>query len=226
MSATASEPRGFAEQYLDPGERLAEVLFGLIMVLTITLTAGLTMGHEPGAARGMLIAAIGSNVAWGVIDGGMHIMGALLERGRRARLLWAVRHAPDEPAALAVIGRALDNTLVGLASGDERLSVYRDLRALALKSEPPAVRITRDDVMGALASCWLVVLGTVPAAVPFLLMHDTHRALRVSNGLLLGLLFLTGFTWGRYASVNRWVAGAAFLAIGTALVGVAIALGG
>jgi hypothetical protein len=226
MSATASEPRTFVEKYLDPGERLAEVLFGLIMVLTITLTAGLTVGHEPGAVREMLVAAIGCNIAWGIIDGGMYIMGALLERGRHARLITAIKGAPDEASALEMIGRGLDDTLVGLSSADQRMKVYRGLRELALKTEPPKVRITRDDVMGALASCWLVVLATVPAAVPFLLMHDATRALRTSNGLLLGLLFLVGFSWGRYANVNRWVAGAAFLALGTVLVAVAIALGG
>jgi hypothetical protein len=226
MSDTASEPRIFAKKYLDPGERLAEVLFGLIMVLTITLTAGLTVGREHGAVRELLIAAIGCNLAWGIIDGGMYIMSALLERGRYARLITAIRSAPDEASALVPIGRALDGTLVGISPGEARLRVYHDLRELALETDPPKVRITRDDVMGALASCWLVVLATVPAAVPFLLMDDARLALRTSNGLLLGLLFLVGFSWGKYASVNRWLAGMVFLAVGTVLVGVAIAFGG
>jgi hypothetical protein len=226
MSFTVSKPRGFVDKYLDPGDRLAEILFGLIMVLTITLTAGLTIGQEPGAARELLVAAIGCNIAWGIIDGGMYIMGALLERGRHARLLSKIHAAPDEAAGLHLVGRALDDTLIGRAPNDQRLAVHRGLWELALKTEPPRVRITRDDVMGAVASCWLVIAATIPAAVPFLLMDDAHRALRVSNGLLLGLLFLVGFSWGRYANVNRWVAGAVFLAVGTVLVGVAIALGG
>jgi hypothetical protein len=226
MSDTASEPHRWFHDYLDPGERLAEVLFGLIMVLTITLTAGLTVGHEPGAAREMLIAAIGCNIAWGIIDGGMYIMSALLERGRHARLVIAIKSAPDEASALGPIGRALDGTLVGLSPAHERLRVYHDLRELALKTDPPKVRIHRDDVMGALASCWLVVVATIPAAVPFLLMDDARLALRTSNGLLLGLLFVIGCSWGQYASVNRWLAGLVFLAVGTVLVGVAIAFGG
>jgi len=226
MSATASEPHRWFQDYLDPGERLAEVLFGLIMVLTITLTAGLTVGHEPGAAREMLIAVIGGNIAWGIIDGGMYLMSALLDRGRHARLIRVIRNAPDEAAALVPIGRALNDTLIGLSPAEDRLRVYRDLRELALKTEPPTVRITRDDAMGAVASCLLVVLTTVPAVVPFLLMDDTRLALRTSNGLLLGLLFLVGFSWGQYASVNRWLAGLVFLAVGTVLVGVAIAFGG
>jgi hypothetical protein len=34
----------FVPKYLDPASRLGEILFGLMMVLTVTLTAGLTIG--------------------------------------------------------------------------------------------------------------------------------------------------------------------------------------
>ena len=40
------EKQTFVERYLDPASRLGEVLFGLIMVLTVTLTAGLN-ASEP-----------------------------------------------------------------------------------------------------------------------------------------------------------------------------------
>jgi len=36
----------FFERYLEPADRLNEVLFGLIMVLTFTLTAGFAVGES------------------------------------------------------------------------------------------------------------------------------------------------------------------------------------
>ena len=53
---------------LDPSERTAEVLFGLIMVLTFT---GSLSAAEAGPddIRAMLIGALGCNIAWGIIDG-------------------------------------------------------------------------------------------------------------------------------------------------------------
>src|SRR5512134_3543558 len=93
----------FFRRYLEPAERLNEILFGLIMVLTFTLTAGLAIEDGPGAARELLIATLGCNVAWGIIDGAMYLMGALMERSRRARTLAAVQRAPDEATALAEI---------------------------------------------------------------------------------------------------------------------------
>ena len=65
----------------------------------LTFTGSLSIadaGRED--IRTMLIGALGCNLAWGIIDGGMYIMGALLERGRHARLLSAIRAAPDEAA--------------------------------------------------------------------------------------------------------------------------------
>jgi len=55
---------------------------------------------------------------------------------------------------------------------------------------------------------------------------DPHVALRVSNGVLIGMLFGLGWTWAGYAGVSRLKAGLAVMAIGVALVALAIALGG
>jgi hypothetical protein len=56
---------------LDPMERISEVLFGLIVVLTITGALAVATEHHPDI-RTMLIGAIGCNLAWRIIDGGMY----------------------------------------------------------------------------------------------------------------------------------------------------------
>jgi VIT1/CCC1 family predicted Fe2+/Mn2+ transporter len=86
--------------------------------------------------------------------------------------------------------------------------------------------ITKADFMGAFWSFWLVVLSSAPAAIPFLLIDDAHRALRFSNAILLAILFLTGYKWARYTLGNPWVVGLVFLSGGIGLVLMAIALGG
>ena len=60
--------RGFAASYLDPASRLGEILFALIMMLTVTLAAGFNVAEGRRGVRQLLLAAIGSNVAWGIID--------------------------------------------------------------------------------------------------------------------------------------------------------------
>jgi hypothetical protein len=75
----------FVPRYLDPASRLGEILFGLIMVLTVTLTAGLTVSDGKAGVRQLLLAAIGCNFAWGIIDAVMYIMNCITVRRGKAQ---------------------------------------------------------------------------------------------------------------------------------------------
>jgi Uncharacterized membrane protein len=79
--------------------------------------------------------------------------------------------------------------------------------------------IAKEDVYGALACFWLVFISCLPASLPFFFFSDPHLALRISNFLLIALLFLVGQKWAQYAGTNRLAAGAAMVAIGLVLVG-------
>src|SRR5215475_2288862 len=48
------DPHGWIRRSLDPGQRMGEVMFGLIMVLTFTLTAGLSVSEGPEGVRELL----------------------------------------------------------------------------------------------------------------------------------------------------------------------------
>ena len=83
LSASPAPHRGWYRRFvehLDPGERLGELLFGLIMVLTFTLGAGIELQGDRTATRDLLIAALGCNAAWGIIDAALFLMGRLSER--------------------------------------------------------------------------------------------------------------------------------------------------
>ena len=81
-------------RYLDPGETLAEVLFGLIMVLTITAGAGIVSASEQLDTRKLVAAALGCNVAWGVIDAVLFVLGGLFYRSQRARFFRELTFPP------------------------------------------------------------------------------------------------------------------------------------
>ena len=83
--------RRFVE-HLDPGEQLGELLFGLIMVLTFTLGAGIELGERE-ETRELLIAALGCNAAWVIIDAALYLIARLSERGRLHRLVKSIRAA-------------------------------------------------------------------------------------------------------------------------------------
>ena len=219
--------QSFVQKYLTPGESLGEILFGLIMVLTFTLTAGIELREEGRAgARHLLIATIGCNLAWGIIDGVMYLMNCLFDRSRRTRIMLAVQHAQDREAALTCIQRELHPALAGVTSEDDRARLYEGILALISRATPEKSRVEKDDLYGALASFLMVFLSTIPAAVPFMFISQPFVALRVSNFLLLALLFFVGYKWAHYTQISRLGMGFGLMFIGLALVGIAVALGG
>jgi VIT1/CCC1 family predicted Fe2+/Mn2+ transporter len=217
----------FVNKYLDPATSMGEVLFGLIMTLTFTLSAGLTIQEEGReGARQLLIATIGCNMAWGVIDGVFYMLGQLFERGRLRRLALRVRETVQQDKALSLVASEMDEILESVTAADERQKLYRRIVERVRTAELRPNRITREDVMGAVASFWLVFFSSLPAAVPFLFIDDARFALRVSNAILLGLLFWAGYSWARYTTARPFWTGLVFLLVGSALVVMAIAFGG
>ncbi len=147
-------------------------------------------------------------------------------RRRRARVIRAIRSAEDEPAALAAIRREIEPNLAEVTRAEDREPLYRSIRALLQTATPVPMGMGREDWLSALAVFVLVSATALPAVLPFLLVRDPHLALRISNWLLVALLFGVGFRWARYVDLNPWRAGLVLASIGVALVGVAIALGG
>ena len=216
----------FAHRYLDPASRLGEILFGLIMVLTVTLTAGLTVGEGRAGVRQLLFAAIGCNIAWGIIDAVMYIMNCITVRSGKLRLVKAVRRSPDGKAALALIQDEIEPELQELLAPENAEALSRSVLKHIAQAQVAEKTLTKDDFYGALACFWLVFVSCLPAAISFLIFSQPHFALRVSNFLLIALLFLVGQKWAQYAGTNRLVTGSAMVAIGLVLVGIAILLGG
>src|SRR5881394_3454071 len=136
-------PEGFftrsSRRVLEPIERVSEVLFGLIMVLTFTGSLSIAeAGRED--IRTMLIGALGCNLAWGIIDGILYLMGCLSERGRGIRALRAVQRAASAADAHRAIGDALPPLVAAQLTPGEYESLRE--RLARLPEPPPRPRLT------------------------------------------------------------------------------------
>jgi VIT1/CCC1 family predicted Fe2+/Mn2+ transporter len=73
----------------------------------------------------------------------------------------------------------------------------------------------------------LVFLSTFPVVIPFLVMRENAMlALRLSNAIAIGMLFLTGLAFGRIAGRKPWIMGISMVVLGCVLVALTMALGG
>src|SRR5215831_11076764 len=163
-----------SKRLLDPTERISEVLFGLIMVLTITGSISVA-GEGREEVRTMLLGALGCNLAWGIIDGVFYLMGILSERARGIIALRALRKTTDAGDAHRIIAGALPPLLASVLAPAE-LEVMRE--KLNQLPEPPARLLpTKDDWLAAAGVFLLVFLSTFPVVIPFMFVSEARLAL-------------------------------------------------
>ncbi|MFN8472292.1 MAG: VIT1/CCC1 transporter family protein [Anaerolineae bacterium] len=216
----------FISDHLAPVDRLAEIIYALLIILTFTLATKAI--NADADARQLMLAALGCNIAWGMIDGVMYILTSVFERGRLYRFVTRYRQSPDPVKAMQAIANELDDTLAPLASEDERKQLYAGIVTLLTDENVPArPGATREDVLGAVAIFAIVVLASLPPIVPFFVFWwNALFALRVSNMVTIGMLFVVGWNWARYTGANRLKAGLALMGLGIVMVLISIPLGG
>jgi hypothetical protein len=218
--------RSFIIRYLDADDILGEVLFGLIMTLGFTLGAGLIVQEGKDAIRQVLLGIIGCNVAWGLVDGAMYIISSMFDRSRKARLLQLIQQSTTDEDAIAIVGRELDPSLEPFATEKERRQLYQSVLVRLKNVAPQRNHLKKEDIYGAVATFWLVFVFAIPAVAPFLIFTDRFVALRVSDLLLLSLLFLVGYHLGRALHTNPWTLGSIVFLVGLVCVAIVVALGG
>src|SRR6187455_61764 len=131
MTSERSKP---SKRLLDPVDRVSEILFGLIMVLTSTNT--LSVATAGRAEIGTMIwGALGCNLAWGIIDAALYVMGCINERGRDILMLRAMRQPVSPEESRRLIADTLPEPLAAVLSPNEAEAMRQKLVQLP---QPPA----------------------------------------------------------------------------------------
>jgi len=212
-----------AHRLLEPKDRISEVLFGLIMALTVTNSLGVAT-HAENDLRTLLAGALGCNTAWGIIDATMYLLAPLSERGRAIAMLRDLRGPIDLAVVRERIADALPPIVASVLDQDELEKIRQKLIGLPEPSDRP--RLTRADWLAAFGVFLLVFLSTLPVVIPFMLIGDARLALRASNAVGIAMLFLSGSALGRYSGIHPARLGLVLAMVGAALVSIAVALGG
>lgn len=211
------------DRLLDPMERLSEILFALIMVLTFTCSFSVAQAGRD-EVRALLVGALGCNLAWGMIDGVIYLMGSFCMQGNKI-VQWKTLNAASSPQdAHRIITNALPPLVASILSPPEIEAIHQKLSRLP--GVPKRPQLKKADWLGALGVFLLVFLSTFPVAFPFIFIHNAKLALRVSNLVAIAMLFLVGVRVGQYAGQHPWRMGFLMVVIGGVLVGITIVLGG
>ena len=225
MTASADSGQdGFtteSKRLLDPIDRISEILFGLLMAVTIVGSLSIaTAGRDE--VRTVLVGALGCNLAWGLVDAVMYLVRQLTEKTRNDALVRQLRSA-DGPTAQRIIARALPAGVSPLVGPAEIAAMHA--RLLALPVGRP--RLDGQDFLAAFGVFLLVVVATFPVVLPFLLLSDLPTAMKFSRYVTVAMLYAAGHGLGRYAGHPRpFVTGALMALLGVALILAIMALGG
>jgi hypothetical protein len=208
---------------LDPIDRISEVLFGLIMVLTFT--GSISVGSEGRAEiKELLWAALGCNLAWGIIDAVFYLMGIIFSRGHGLSVIKKMKVTYDKEASRNLLQDELPLLLSAVLKPEEVDSLKE--RLVNLETLPQKKIISSSDLLGAFLIFLLVFTCTFPVALPFVFFQNTFFALRISNSIALLMLFFGGVSVARYSGFRPYKTGSILVILGIILVALTIALGG
>src|SRR6476659_489547 len=107
---------------------------------------------------------------------------------------------------------------------EDRTRLYQSFLALSTRAMPFRKGLRREDFVAAAIIFALVSAPAVPGAIPLLLLADSNLALHLSNWVLILLLFLVGYWWGRYTDAPPWRVGLTAMLLGMFMVLVAVVL--
>ncbi len=222
MSQLQQIEQAVREPLLHPVDRVSEMIFGLFMALTFVGVVSMATA-ERDEIRTMLIAALGCNLAWGLVDAVMYLVRTIADRGRLVTLTRSIREA-DAEVGRRILQDALSPPVAKLTTTTE-IEAMRG-RLLARADVPERPRLQRDDFLAAFGVFLIVVASTFPVALPFVFITDAGTALFVSRAIGLGMMFLGGLALGRYAGYGSWKTGLMMAGLGTVVIVVVVALGG
>jgi len=214
-------------RFLDPGDALGEVLFGIIMSLTFTVGARFFLAKGEFDRNDLIVGALGCNIAWGVIDAVLFVLGAVFFRSQRAHFYRALRAAPDDKAALATVEDqfGLEDEPLNIPPED-RARLYQAIVTIGRRATPARIRVTKDDLVAAFLVFALVTFTAIPLIIPMIMIRDESVAVRVANSVQIVLLFLGGWRWGSYTDLAPWKVGVAVTALGVGMSLMNVLLGG
>jgi hypothetical protein len=223
VNETTNPAQADREPVLSVVDRVSEMLFGLFMAIAVTGAVSVA-DQGNGQIRTMFIAALGCNLAWGLVDAVMYLVSTISDRGRLLSLIHAVRAEPDPKAGCGLIERALSKVAAGLFT-EKEIEAVRG-RIMALTDVPEAPRLNRGDTRAALAIFLIVVASTFPVVLPYMVFADVWVAKTVSRAVALVMMFGGGLALGHYAGFGSWRVGFAMVLLGSGLVVAIEALGG
>lgn len=221
-------PKGllqFIKNNLSTGDRLTEIFYGVFMVSVVTGMINATRDpSDPFAEWAMLIAALGVNISWGIIDGLTNVIGGLIDRADEDRLINSLRADKNNSQLKDKLLEDLQDSAVGHLNDSERIRVA-DMILAESPEESKKYFPSKDDYKIALAVFLIDFITIFPVVLPFIIFQDADRAVFFSHTIAVILFFLIGYYWALHLNWNKLKTGIILAVIGATVIAVSFYFG-
>ena len=202
----ARQTIAFVGETLSLGDRLSELLYGVLMVTSIS---GLVLIGEPGGENDlyyMLVVLFITIVMWGLLDGISYALLSSANRAERESLVESLEAESDQLKRREAIEEDLEGTLVSRLDEESRLKII-DIVSSGLPRNGKRMvknKLTSYEKSIVLAAFLLDFIPLIILVFPYLFFDSVKTAALTSHIIALGMFVIIGFYYAKYANLNKW----------------------
>lgn len=188
------------------GNRLSELFYGVMMVAVVTGLIKNDLPPSQGTLRLLLIAALATNLTWGIIDGVTSMYGGLVNRADYNNIANRFREDNNNPQTREMVRKSLQGTIVENL-GEEEQSGIVDMIGAGEPVTGQRYPATRADWNITIATIFIDFILVFPVVLPYLLIDNVRWAVFASHTIAIILIAGVAVVWARNLRLNTKKAG-------------------
>jgi hypothetical protein len=196
----------FIGETLSLGDRLSELLYGVLMVSSISGLVVFAGPPEESNYNYMLIVLFITIVLWGLLDGISYALLSAADRAERETLVEALGKGVDAASRKQAIAEDLDETLISRLDERSKAQIV-EIVENGLPREMEGMKrnkLTSFEKKIILAAFLLDFTALIILVIPYLFFDTLALAAFVSHTIALVMFIIIGFYWAKYAHLNKW----------------------
>jgi len=203
----------FQSTYMSYADRLAEWMYGFIMVAVMVGIIGgyseVLLESDLGYVRWSLtvvlvVMTFGVNIVWGIIDGYAVVYGGLVDRADQEEILEALKKDRSNRELRDKVLDSLDDASTTYLSDEEKEKLV-DRLIDAAPETPSRYKFTKEDrnTLIAIASC--DILAVIPVIIPYLLFGFGTFPTMLSRLIAALALGYIAYRFAEHTGRRKWV---------------------
>ena len=202
----AKETFEFVGETLSLGDRLSELLYGVLMGTSIS---GLVLLGQPGGENDlyyMLVVLFITIVMWGLLDGISYALLSSANRAERETLVESLQVEKDQAKRKKAIEEDLEGTPLARLDDESRSKIV-DIVDIGLPRD--GERMKKNKLTGfekdiILAAFLLDFIALIILVFPYLFFDNVKTAALTSHVMALGMFVIIGYYYSKSAHLNKW----------------------